>query len=78
MMIPRIDSSNIGLLLIDVQPTFLDYAFPDQSEGLESLLVRYEHLLMLADWMSDSASATTPIRSLTQTGVIQTRSLAQL
>jgi len=58
MMIPRIDRSNVGLLLIDVQPTFLDYAFPDQSEGLESLLVRYEHLLMLADWMDLPLIAT--------------------
>jgi hypothetical protein len=58
MMIPRIDSSNIGLLLIDVQPTFLDFAFPDQSVGRESLLVRYEHLLMLADWMDLPLIAT--------------------
>lgn len=42
---------HVGVLLIDVQPVFLEYAFPDQSEGYESLLVRFEHLLMLADWM---------------------------
>lgn len=51
MEIPRFDHSNLGLLLIDVQPAFLDSAFPEQSDGRESLLVRYEHLLMLADWM---------------------------
>ena len=39
MAIPRIDPSQIGILLIDVQPVFLDYAFLDQDEKQESLLV---------------------------------------
>ena len=50
MGIPRIDRSNIGVLLIDVQPFFLDYAFADRDEERESLLMRLEHLLMLTDW----------------------------
>jgi nicotinamidase-related amidase len=49
--IPQIDRRNIGVLLIDVQPVFLDYAFPNHNAEKESLLVRYEHLLLLAGWM---------------------------
>ena len=44
--------------MIDVQPVFLDYAFPDQNEEQESLLVRLEHLLILADWMDLPLVAT--------------------
>jgi len=58
MNIPRIDRTEIGILLIDVQPMFLDYAFPKQREERETLLVRYEHLLMLADWMELPLMAT--------------------
>ena len=50
MAVPRIDRSNIGVLLIDVQPFFLDYAFADRAEELETLMVRLEHLLMFSDW----------------------------
>ena len=58
MEIPRINRNKTGILLIDVQPSFLDYAFPDENEALESLLVRYEHLLMLAEWMDLPLVAT--------------------
>lgn len=58
MDISRIDRLQIGVLLIDVQPAFLDWAFPDQNEERESLLVRYEHLLMLSDWMDLPLVAT--------------------
>jgi len=58
MEIPRIDRSKIGILLIDVQPFFLDFAFPEGVDGKESLLVRFEHLLMLADWMNLPLIAT--------------------
>ena len=58
MDILRIDPSQILVLLIDVQPLFLDYAFPDQGEGQEALLARLEHLLMLADWMDLPLIAT--------------------
>jgi nicotinamidase-related amidase len=47
----RVDRTRIGVLVIDVQPFFLDVGFPDGGPVLESLLVRLEHLLMLADWM---------------------------
>jgi len=49
--VPRINRSEIGVLLIDVQPFFLDYAFADRDEERESLMRRLEHLLMLTDWM---------------------------
>jgi nicotinamidase-related amidase len=58
MGIPRIDPSKIGILLIDVQPVFLESAFHDQNEERESLLVRLEHLLMLCDWMDLPLVAT--------------------
>ena len=58
MEVPMIDRSNIGMLLIDVQPAFLDSAFPEQTDGREALLVRLGHLLMLADWMDLPLIAT--------------------
>lgn len=51
MGIARIDRSDTGVLLIDVQPFFVDYAFADRHEEWESLMVRLEHLLMVSDWM---------------------------
>jgi len=53
-----INRSEICILLIDVQPVFLEYAFLEGNEELESLLVRYEHLLMLSDWMNLPLIAT--------------------
>jgi nicotinamidase-related amidase len=44
------DPSDLAVLLIDVQPFFLDVAFPDDGGGREALLVRLEHLLLLAGW----------------------------
>jgi isochorismate hydrolase len=58
MDVLRIDPSQISVLLIDAQPVFLEYAFLDQNEERESLLVRLEHLLMLADWMELPLIAT--------------------
>ena len=47
----RIDRSNLAVLLVDVQPFFLDQAYPDPSDPVrEALTVRLEHLLMLAGW----------------------------
>ncbi len=51
MGIARIDRSDVGVLLIDVQPFFVDLAFADRDEEREALLMRLEHLLMLTDWM---------------------------
>ena len=51
MTVPRIDRSDLGVLLIDVQPAFLELAFPDGGPVMKALLTRLEHLLMLADWM---------------------------
>ena len=58
MDISRIDRTKIGVLLIDVQPAFFDWAFPDQNTESESLLVRFEHLLMLSGWMDLPLVAT--------------------
>lgn len=58
MDILRIDPSQIAVLLIDVQPTFLDYAFPDNEDNKEPLMVRLEHLLLLAGWMDLPLVAT--------------------
>ena len=58
MEIAGIESSNIGVLLIDAQPAFWDYAFPDNDDKKEPVMVRLEHLLMLADWMELPLIAT--------------------
>jgi len=58
MAIPRIDPSQIGVLLIDAQPVFIEYSFIDQNDEQESLLVRLEHLLMLSEWMDLPLVAT--------------------
>ena len=58
MEITGIESSQIGVLLIDAQPAFWDYAFPDADHRKESIMVRLEHLLMLADWMELPLIAT--------------------
>jgi nicotinamidase-related amidase len=57
-MIPRIDRDRIGVLVIDVQPFFVEVAFPDGGEVHDSLMTRLEHLLMLADWMDLPTIAT--------------------
>jgi len=58
MKIPQINPTTLGVLLIDAQPVFLDYAFLDQNQERESLLVRLEHLLMLSGWMDLPLIAT--------------------
>jgi nicotinamidase-related amidase len=49
MTIPKPDKSKLGILLIDVQPFFVNIAFPKDDKKKESLLTRIEHLLMLAE-----------------------------
>jgi nicotinamidase-related amidase len=46
-----IEAAQLGILLIDSQPIFWDYAFPDGDDQKEPTMVRLEHLLMLADWL---------------------------
>lgn len=62
MQVAGIERSGIGVLLIDVQPLFWDLAFPSEDDlagsARESLLVRMEHLLILADWMGLPSIAT--------------------
>ncbi|MCP4623668.1 MAG: isochorismatase family protein [bacterium] len=58
MDILRIERAQIGVLLIDVQPAFLKYAFSGKSQQKESVLVRLEHLLKLSDWMDLPLVAT--------------------
>ena len=58
MEIPGVESSELGFLLIDAQPAFWGWAFPDDDERKEPVLVRLEHLLMLADWAELPVIAT--------------------
>lgn len=51
MSIHRVDPGSVGVLIIDAQPAFFDSAFPDGGAAMESVVVRLEHLLMLADWL---------------------------
>ena len=48
MDIPGIETSHLGVLLIDAQVGFWEGAFGDDEEGPERVMVRLEHLLMLA------------------------------
>jgi hypothetical protein len=58
MNIVEIENSQIGILLIDAQPIFWDYAFPDTAPQKEAVMVRMEHLLMLSGWMDLPVIAT--------------------
>ena len=58
MEIPGIESSKLGVLLIDAQPAFWGWAFPDNDDAREPVIVRLEHLLMLADWAELPVVAT--------------------
>jgi len=51
MGVPRIKRSDLGVLVIDVQPFFMDWAFAGDPAGREAFEVRIEHLLMISDWM---------------------------
>ena len=58
MNVPRIVPSTIGILVIDVQPAFVDLAYPERGPGLDALMLRLEPLLMLADWLDLPTVAT--------------------
>jgi nicotinamidase-related amidase len=53
-----VEAAQLGVLLIDAQPLFWGYAFPEEGAQKEAILVRLEHLLMLADWMRIPVIAT--------------------
>lgn len=67
MAVPRIKRSDLGVLVIDVQPFFMDLAFADDPVGRESFEVRLEHLLMISDWM-DLPLVTTFEKPIAETG----------
>ena len=54
----RVNSSKLGVLLIDIQPVFWDAASTDGSNQQESILTRLEQLLLLANWMELPTIAT--------------------
>ncbi len=56
--IPSAECSQLAVLLIDAQPCFWDYAFPDDDLRKEAVTVRLEHLLMLAGWLDLPVVAT--------------------
>jgi hypothetical protein len=58
MTVPGVESSQLGVLLIDAQPGFWEYAFPGDDDRREPILVRLEHLLMLAGWLELPVVAT--------------------
>jgi hypothetical protein len=45
------DVSQLGMILIDAQPAFWDYAYGSDSQAREATMVRLEHLLMLCEWL---------------------------
>ena len=58
MSISNAEPSKLGVLLIDAQPAFWEYAFPGGDVRQEPVMVRLEHLLMVADWLDLSVVAT--------------------
>jgi nicotinamidase-related amidase len=58
MEVPGLESSQLGVLVIDVQPAFWDYAFPKNTQGRQPIMQRLEHLFLLADWMELPTIAT--------------------
>jgi nicotinamidase-related amidase len=50
--------SDLGVLIIDAQPSFWGFAFGEDPERMEPILTRIEHLLKLADWMELPLIAT--------------------
>jgi nicotinamidase-related amidase len=50
MAVIRADPSQMGVILIDVQPFFWEFAFENNEEVKNAVMIRLEHLLMLADW----------------------------
>jgi nicotinamidase-related amidase len=56
--IPIVEPSSIGVLLIDAQPAFWDWAFGEDDAARESVMIRLEHLLMLAGWLELPVIAT--------------------
>ena len=53
-----IKRAKLGMLVIDVQPVFWTYAFGEDEAAREPVMIRLEHLLMLADWMDTPLIAT--------------------
>ncbi len=58
MTAPRIRRDDLGIVVIDVQPFFMDLAFEADPAAREAFEVRIEHLLMIADWMDLPLVAT--------------------
>lgn len=52
------ERSDVGVLLIDVQPLFWDLAFDGDEAAQEPVMARLVHLLMLAEWMELPLIAT--------------------
>lgn len=57
--IPGAETSRMGVLLVDAQPGFWRYAFGDGDDPRkEAVMVRHEHLLLLAGWLDLPVIAT--------------------
>ncbi len=50
MPVIRADRSQVGVHMIDAQPFFWDITFESNDESKNAVMIRLEHLLMLADW----------------------------
>ena len=72
MSVPRIRQPDLGVLVIDVQPFFMDLAFADDPVGREAFEVRLEHLLMITDW-ADLPMVTTFEKPVEETGELPER-----
>lgn len=57
-MSPIAQRAETGVLLIDVQPAFWEYAYGSDDERMQPTMVRLEHLLMLSGWLELPTIAT--------------------
>lgn len=70
--VPEIDATKLGVLVIDAQPAFWKYAFPNNLQGSQSIFQRLEHLFIFADWM-DLPIITTFEEPVSQNGELPER-----
>jgi nicotinamidase-related amidase len=55
---PRAARDETGVILIDAQPAFWEYAYGTDEGAMEATMVRLEHLLMLCGWFELPLIAT--------------------
>jgi len=71
--VARVTRDNLLILVIDVQPVFIESAFKMDSAAEESTLLRLEHLFMLASWKQLATIATFEVAGNISKGLLPAR-----